>query len=425
MLDIGAEAALVQGDRLAGFRMRPDRLGGAALLGGQQIHRAIHADAQHILILGDVHIGRAALHIRPETANPGGDRLARFRIAADLARQRQQRQRALQLDIAGRDALGQGDTLGLLFLAHRLAKLDIIAVGAFAHGDRQAGAGIAPQFPRAAIGQAALGAVAIGRDCQRSRIAAFGIVRAADEAAIAAQLQAQPAGAAGRAGAGIFAVFRLGEEMRPQIGVQRIQHLGDGQILGAIDGAVEMVPEIAQHLLVVDPPAGDVVELVFQLGGEIVLDVTLEEVRQEGGDHPAAILRHEAPFVETHIVPVLQHLQDAGIGGGAADAQLLQLLHQAGLGIARRRLGEMLVRRDRAETHRVALGHRRQQAAFIILGRFVTAFLVQRQEAIEGDDGAGGAQRDRAVGRRDVCRRLVQQGAFHLAGDGALPDQLV
>ena len=100
-------------------------------------------------------------------------------------------------------------------------------------------------------------------------------------------------------------------------------------------------------------PSGDLVELFLEMGGEVVFDVAREVGLQEGGDDAAAILGHEALAVDLHVVAALQHLDDAGVGRGPADAELLELLHQAGLGIARRRLGEMLLRQDVAAVERL------------------------------------------------------------------------
>ena len=75
---------------------------------------------------------------------------------------------------------------------------------------------------------------------------------------------------------------------------------------------------------------------------------------------------------------------------------------------------------------RVARAHRRQAAGILVL-LVVAAFLIEREEAVELDDLAGGAQVQRAAAdlRRDVDRGALQLGGFHLARDGALPDQLV
>ena len=99
-----------------------------------------------------------------------------------------------------------------------------------------------------------------------------------------------------------------------------------------------------------------------------------------------------------HIGAVAQGREDRGIGGGPADAQLFQLADQAGFGIARRRLGEMLRRIDVLDLGRIACRDLGQLRA-VFVGRVVLAFLIEGQEAVEQGDGAGGAQGDLA------CRR--------------------
>ena len=74
----------------------------------------------------------------------------------------------------------------------------------------------------------------------------------------------------------------------------------------------------------------------------------------------------------------------------------------------------------------VAVGHIGQDAlVLLVLRRIVAAFLVEPEEAVEDDHRAGGAQGHVTVGRRDVDRDLVQDGAFHSARHRASPDQLV
>ena len=103
----------------------------------------------------------------------------------------------------------------------------------------------------------------------------------------------------------------------------------------------------------------------------------------------------------------LQHLQDRRIGRRPADAELFHALDQRGLGIARRRLGEMLVGRDRALGQRLAA---RSSAAGGALPRrrriVVAAFLIEREEAVELDHRAGGAQFEEPARRPwRRCRR--------------------
>ena len=180
---------------------------------------------------------------------------------------------------------------GLLVLAV-LALLHIQAVRAAADGDLLAGIGMLAEDAHALLQRLALVLAVLDR--QPPRVLAVRIVGTADEAAVAAQLQAQPAGAAGRAGARIGAVLARRKEMRPEVLVQRGDHVADLEVLGLVDRARELVPERAQHRPPFGVAVGDVVELLLHRGGEAGIDVVLEEADQEGGDQPAAILRDEA-----------------------------------------------------------------------------------------------------------------------------------
>src|SRR3546814_12837140 len=101
-------------------------------------------------------------------------------------------------------------------------------------------------------------------------------------------------------------------------------------------------------------------------------------------------------------------------------SDFLPLLHQARCAVARRRLGEGLLRQHAAAGDGVALGELRQAAvawSLVVAGRslVVAVFLVELQEAVEGDDGAGGAQAGDLPVHVDVDRDLIQLGAGHLA----------
>ena len=62
----------------------------------------------------EVGVGLAVLDVGAEAADAGEDRLAVFGMLADLARQRQQAERALEIDVVGREPFGQAGALGLL-----------------------------------------------------------------------------------------------------------------------------------------------------------------------------------------------------------------------------------------------------------------------------------------------------------------------
>ena len=159
--------------------------------------------------------------------------------------------------------------------------------------------------------------------------------------------------------------------------------------------AAERLPEVAQHVLPEPAAAGHVVEPVLELGGEAVLDPVAELLDQEGVDQPALVLGHEALLLQPDVGPVLQDRDDAGVGAGPADAQLLQPLDQARLAVARRRLGEVLERRHLPLRKRVAdlaSGGRMAPSSSSSPRGVVAPLLVELEEAVEGHGLAGGAQ---------------------------------
>ena len=215
------------------------------------------------------------------------------------------------------------------------------------------------------------------------------------------------------------------EEVRAELLIEGVDDLGDGEVLGFGHGGGEGFPETAHHLLPVDLAAGDVVQPVLHPGGEVVLDVTLEEADEEGGDEPAAVLGPEALLLQPHIIALLQDRDDRGVGRWPADAKLFHALDQRRLGVSRRRLGEVLLRDHLAARQGLPLG-KPGECLFAVgaLGGIVPAFLVETEEAVEGHGRAGGAQR-RSVGGGDVDRHLIEARAFHLARYRPFPDQLV
>ena len=203
--------------------------------------------------------------------------------------------------------------------------------------------------------------------------------------------------------------------------------LGDfvaGYVLFGLDLFAEGVPEAVHQGDPVFFAPGDGVEFVFQFGGEVVVDVAQEVLSQEAADDAADVGGPEAALVHLHVFAALQGGDDAGVGGGAADAVFLQGAHQRGLGVARRRLGEVLFGADFLELDDVAFFHGGQHFFVVVAGGVVLAFQVDLHEAGHGDGGAGGAQ-GVAFAAAEVHGHLVDGGVDHLAGDGALPDEVV
>src|SRR5579875_890523 len=384
---------------------------------GQQCHRPVEADRQHIIVSAQRAEGIAVLDIGAETADAGDDRPARIGVPAELARQREQAQRAIEVDLGGAHAARKGNPFRLV-LACGDAELDIMAVGALFQHDREAACRVGTERPFGG------GLLAVERE--RTGIPAVRIIRAADERPELAELEAEPPGAADRTKARIPAAAVRGKEMGSEFGIEGVEHLADRQLLGAFHRRRKIAPEPAQHLFPINAPAGDLVELVFEIGGEAVLHVALEEAGEKGGDEAAAVLGDKAPLVEPDILAILQDLQDRGIGRGPPDAELFKLLDEARLGITRRRLREVLPGDDRRTAQPLALPHRRQTHAFaLFLAGIVAVLLIKREKAVEGYDRAGRPQPHPAVGVGDVDGELIEHRRGHLTGHRAPPDQFV
>ena len=148
-------------------------------------------------------------------------------------------------------------------------------------------------------------------------------------------------------------------------------------------------------------------------------------------------------WVELHVSPVGEHGDDRRVRRRTTDAEAFELLDEARLGESRRRLGEVLARRDRLARHPLAdLDDRKR---LLVLERPVlavlAAFAIENEEALELHDRAGGAEqvaapadathdRQRLGGRLvlglddEVDRGRVEDRGRHLRRHEALPDQL-
>jgi hypothetical protein len=160
------------------------------------------------------------------------------------------------------------------------------------------------------------------------------------------------------------------------------------------------------------------IELVLELGGEVVVDVPGEVAAEELRHRAADVDGTEAAAFHLHVLAEQQRLDDRGIRGRTADAVFLQRLDQRRFGEARRRLGEVLVGVDAFERHAVARLHRRQLAAFVVVlgGLGVLAFLVHGEEARIDHGRAAGAEAVFVAGGQ-VDADGVERGRHHLRGD--------
>lgn len=136
-----------------------------------------------------------------------------------------------------------------------------------------------------------------------------------------------------------------------------------------------------------------------------------------------------AGLVALNYVLTLLYGRNGGcISRRTADAQLLELMYERSLGVARRMLRKPFLRRHGIVTQGLTLRHGRQQMSLRlgILGIVVVgAFAVDLQESVELDDFTGGYELFFTVAQTDIDRCLFQTGIGHLAGHGTFPYQVV
>ena len=189
----------------------------------------------------------------------------------------------------------------------------------------------------------------------------------------------------------------FGVRAREHIGaerlVQRVEHVRDAQILGAVDVDGELFPEVPQEGFPIELAVRDDVELFFQAGGEIVFHIARKEVLEEGGDEAALVLWHQRLAFDADIAAVFQRRHGGRVGRRAADAEFLKALDQRSFGIARRGRREGLVGVGFQEIRMLTFRHLGQAAlGVVIIVAGVMAFGVELDVAIEHDDLAGRAQ---------------------------------
>ena len=381
---------------------------------GELHHRGVHPRFEHVGGRLQACVLAAVRQIGAIAADRGGDRLARLRVIADRTRQAQELQRPFQVELA-RQVLGDRGALGIL----AFAELDVRPEPPRLALDLQPGDRILAQDLRPAV-LARLGAGLR----EAAGVFALRIVGAGDERAEPAAAQRELACLALGAEPGIAAVRLVGE----QIGREELVELrgdGGGLLLHHLAGArLEVAPEGFQHRLPLRAAAGHVVQLFLQLSGIVEADVLFEEALEERGDESATLFSEEAVLLDAHVIAVLQRLDDRGIGRRATDAEFLHPLDQRRFGEARRWLGEMLFGGDVLLRRRIAVAQARQAARFLVLA-VVLPFLVQREEAGEEHDLAGRAQHVATRAVRHLDRGALHACRRHLAGERALPNEVV
>src|SRR3569833_2074046 len=255
------------------------------------------------------------------------------------------------------------------------------------------------------------GDLSVGRLLQRLDEFAFRIIAAADELAVPAAAHNQRRFALRAAAAlhhfrhlrlfvvaeatGVVALGITGTAdeapAAAEAGGERLATLGAGLVhrflrdiltgdvlLGVVDAILEWLPECAQQWHPLFFAARHRVELVFQLGREVVINVLREIIGEEFIHHPSDIGGDETALVHRDIFARLQGRDDGGVGGRPAAAVFFQRFRQTGFRIARRRVGEVLLGADLGELDLIALGKWGQSAIVVIALAVVVAFFVYR-----------------------------------------------
>ena len=398
-------------------------LGGrrAATLGlGKQLQRALEGDGVRVVALVGLQAAEVAgVHdVGAEAADGGHHRFARLGVPPQFARKRQQLHRLRDGEVLARDALGQARA-ARLGLALGGSELDVRPDGPVEDEDRQARLGVVADGD-AGVG---LGAQDLHGALHR-HLVGRGVGGHRGGVAVAA-------GSALEEGADLAhahgdRVAGLGVVAQPDRGELDLRQLVLDAPLEAVAEVAAAAEEGAQEVHPVHGAVGDVVQRVLHAGGEADVHVVAEMAAQEVGDGHAHEGWHEGVALLGHVVALLDGGDDGGVGAGAADPLLLQLLDQRGLGVARRR-GGLVARRQGLRVHEgggagrgagdlLPLVHGRQHGVAL-------SAVHDLQETVETHHGSGGAEDALAGG--DVGGGAGDARVGHLRGDGAPPDQLV
>ena len=113
-----------------------------------------------------------------------------------------------------------------------------------------------------------------------------------------------------------------------------------------VDARLERPEELAQQRDPLALAAGDLVELLLHARREREVHVLAEVVDEQVGDDLADLLGVQAALLDADVAAVDDRRDRRRVGRRPADAVLLERLDQGRLGVAGRRLGEVLGRGD-------------------------------------------------------------------------------
>ncbi len=177
--------------------------------------------------------------------------------------------------------------------------------------------------------------------------------------------------------------------------------------------------EVAHDLLIGRLALLDEVQGIFHPCGEADVEDVRVVLHEECIDVPPQFGGHEGTGFHPHVAPVHDGGDRGGIGARPPDTLLLEFLDEARLGVAGRRLGEMLFRAHCGAGQAVTRGEGIGQGALFL----IAVGIVQLQIPVEGHDGSCGTKRD--IAGRYVHGGLIEGCAVHLGGDEPFPDEVV
>lgn len=113
--------------------------------------------------------------------------------------------------------------------------------------------------------------------------------------------------------------------------------------------------------------AGNLIEAVFHLRGEVVVHQFAEVGFQAVSDDLTHFFRIETTVFNTNVTAVLNGRNNRRIGGRTANTAFFQLFNQRRFAETRWRLGEVLGRHEINQRELIPFVYRRQGSVFITL----------------------------------------------------------
>ena len=194
-------------------------------------------------------------------------------------------------------------------------------------------------------------------------------------------------------------------------------------LLRLLQLGVKILVELSEKGLPVGRTLLHLVQPLLHLGGEVVVHNVVEFVLHQAGDHfsQGGGPQGPAPLLH-HILPVHDGGDGGSVGGGTADALLLQGPDETGFGVSGGGLGEVLAGGQLSVGEGLPLLQIGERGGLFLL-LVVLPLLVDGGEAGELQGGVAGTEDIAGVGHVDG--QAVVDGVGHLTCQESGPDQLV